>query len=114
MSNATHTPPANSTCAALLYPAELLSFSHGKFEIFCPLMDESATVHIDPRRYGFSETRTAQGKALRLNVENGHYLLLTDSTGTNTPDLQHPDDSLFSRFSATGELLATCAVRDIP
>lgn len=114
MSIATLTPPANSTSAALLYPAELLSFSHGKFKIVCPLMDESVAVHIDPRSYGFAETRTAQGKALRLDVENGHYLLLADSMGTTTPNLQQPDASIFSLFSATGELLATCAVRDIP
>lgn len=84
---------------------ELLTFEHGGSAIANPCSDESSTVTVNPRSYGFSEV-AGQQIALRRDLDGGEYLLLTDH-----------DNSQFARLSrcdGTGQVLAYCFLADVP
>ncbi|MEW4396963.1 hypothetical protein ABZR34_31210 [Pseudomonas paraeruginosa] len=85
--------------------SDLLTFEHGGSSIANPCRDESSTVTVDPHRYNFREVSGLEA-ALRLDLEDGEYLLLT---GYDTPQFAR-----LSRCDGTGQIMAYCFLADVP
>ncbi|HGA2320482.1 TPA: hypothetical protein ACIRVE_005098 [Pseudomonas putida] len=84
---------------------DLMTFEHKGCAITNPCCDESSTVTVDPRRYGFTDTESAK-EALRRELDGGNYLLLTD--------LECPQSARLSRCDGAGRVLAYCFLADVP
>lgn len=82
-----------------------LTFEHCGTAISNPCRDESTTVTVDPRRYGFTEVDGHQS-VLRRDLEGGEYLLLSEVCNDQYARL--------SRCDSTGQVLFYCYLEDVP
>ncbi|MCU9529376.1 hypothetical protein [Pseudomonas mosselii] len=96
------------------YDAAVLSFEFNGMAITNPFVDESTIVQVDPTYYGFAEAQIGFIKALRLNLPEGRYMLLTDETGIKLPDMDDVDRNLLKLYDADGNLSAYCFIGHIP
>lgn len=81
-----------------------------------PMLALSEQFSASPEGWGFVKYHSGGGcMAYRLDLEDGDYLLLTDSSGSDLPD--QPSDyegAMLGRYSSAGETIALVNVIDIP
>jgi hypothetical protein len=96
------------------YDKNLLAFSDDGEEIRDPFLSPCGRFQVDPRQYGFAEWATGGGcKALRRELDGGHYLLLTDESGLDLPDPGDASSALLGRYDENGEELLVCRIADV-
>lgn len=96
------------------YDPDVLAFVHEDFQIRDPMISECGRFKLDPINYGFTPYHTGGGcMALRRELENGDYLLLTDSDGSGIPTQEDAKTALLGRYTAEGVAVAVVALGDI-
>ena len=70
-----------------------------------PFASECSRFQVDPQKhYGFEVFGTGGGNvALRKNLDNGYYVLLTDETGLDIPD--NPNKWCMGLYDSEDELI---------
>ena len=100
------------------YDPALLAFQHEGKEIRNPLQaaGPACVYWVSAETYGFYPFHTGGGcMALRKDLPNGNYLLLTTDDGGYIPDEPgDAEDAGMSLYSADGEPLADINLRDVP
>lgn len=95
------------------YSDELMAFVHNDMQIRNPLLSACGRFAADPKDYGFEGWASGGGcVALRKELDNGRYLLLTHSDGIDLPDAT--SDDLLGLYTQDGDPLALIRVGDIP
>lgn len=95
------------------YRDDLMSFTHGEMQIRNPMLSACGRFAADPKDYGFEGWASGGGcVALRKELDNGRYLLLTHSDGIDLPDAT--SDDLLGLYTQDGDPLALIRVGDIP
>ncbi|MNJ48732.1 hypothetical protein D3C77_439330 [compost metagenome] len=100
--------------AAHPHDAAVLSFEYNGMAITNPCLDESTVASADPRGYGFVEAKIGAVTALRLDLPDGDFLMLSDELGLQLPDAASILTTRFSRHTSDGLLQAYCFIGDIP
>lgn len=110
----TMTLPSGTTLK-IPYVADLMSFEHGGMNIRNPMMSECGRFGVDPKEYGFEVYHTGGGcMALRKDLDNGDYFLLTDDSGSAIPTAEEWATAIYGRYTGGGTPYATINLVDVP
>lgn len=105
----------SGTTVKVPYVADLMSFIHEDMEIRNPMQSQCGRFGQDPKEYGFEEYHTGGGcMALRKELPNGDYFLLTDADGVAIPKAEEWATALYGRYSPSGEPSAVITLVDVP
>ena len=98
------------------YDPDLLSFEHEGTHIHMPLSSPCSRFWVNGEIYGFKPYHTGGGcMAMRKDLPNGDYLLLTTSDGIHIPDKpEDAADAILGRYVSDGEAIAYITLSDIP
>lgn len=110
----TMTLPSGTTLKVPYVP-DLMSFVHEDMQIRNPMMSECGRFGVDPTVYGFEVWNTGGGcMALRKDLPNGDYLLLTDEDGCRIPEAAEWATAILGRYTGGGTPYATITLVDVP
>ena len=111
----TMTLPSGTTLK-IPYVKDLMAFEHDGMEIRNPMMSECGRFGVDPvEAYGFEVWHTGGGcMALRKDLPNGDYYLLTDADGSAIPTQEEWATAIYGRYTGGGTPYATIALLDVP
>lgn len=106
----------DGTVDSLPYDPAILAFEFEGRQIRNPLYEPDGEFHIPAENYGFYHHHTGDGcMALRKDLPNGDYLLLTTEDGSSIPDMiEGSEDAILGRWTADGEALALIVLGNVP